>query len=98
MQTPEGRIKDAVCRYLKSLGVWHFRAFMSGYGKSGIPDIVCCFRGRFLSIEVKREGCAPTPRQVLRMDEIRRAGGAAIWGDSVDGIVEQIKTVFGLDD
>jgi hypothetical protein len=91
MRTPEAKVKDKVCKYLDSRGVWYFRPYMAGYGKSGVPDLVCCFRGRFVSIEVKREGKEPTPRQDLRMKEIRASGGIAIWGDSTDCIISQLE-------
>ena len=77
MRTPEAKEKDKICKYLDSIGAWHFRPFMSGYGKSGVPDIIACIAGTFWSIEVKREGKVPTERQYFRMQEIRKAGGMA---------------------
>jgi hypothetical protein len=95
MKTPEGYIKDEVCKFLTSIGAWYFRPFMAGYGQSGIPDIICCIGGRFVGIEVKREGKAPTPRQEFRMKKIRNAKGIAIWGDSFEMIKEQLYTALG---
>lgn len=92
MRTPEGYEKDDICKYLVSQTAWHFRPFMSGYGKSGVPDIVACVPmtitadmvgmrvGVFTSIEVKREDKKPTKLQDARMDEIKYSGGFAIWG------------------
>jgi hypothetical protein len=92
VKTPEGYEKDDICKYLVSLASWHFRPFMSGYGKSGVPDIVACVPmtitpemvgmrvGIFTSIEVKREGKAPTALQNTRMAEIKDSGGFACWG------------------
>jgi hypothetical protein len=98
MKTPEGKVKDKVDAYLAAIGAWYHRPFMAGYGKSGTPDFVCSIGGRFLGIEVKREGKTPTPLQELRMQEIRRSGGLAIWGDNADKIIEEIKTAFGFHD
>jgi Holliday junction resolvase len=53
---------------------------MAGFGKSGVPDIVACINGKFVSIEVKREGKEPTALQWQRMAEIDLAGGFAYWG------------------
>lgn len=98
MRTPEAYEKDDVRKYLKAIKAFFFSATTFGFGGSGIPDICCCIGGRFVSIEVKREGKIPTPIQNLRMDKIRRAGGVAIWGDSAEQIIEKLKESLGLPD
>lgn len=80
MRTPESHEKAELKRYLDSIGAWHFSPYMAGFGKSGVPDIVFCLRGRFGAIEVKREGKTPTVIQDRRIAEIRGAGGATFWG------------------
>jgi len=95
MITPEGAVKKKVREWLKNFNVYCFSPVQTGMGKPTLDDL-CCFRGKFLAIEYKAEGKIPTPRQRLTMDEIRRAGGIAIWGDSADNIIEQIKMAFGL--
>jgi Holliday junction resolvase len=92
MRTPEGFEKDDICKFLVGLGAWHFRPFMSGYGKSGVPDIVACVPvmitadmvgmrvGVFTSIEIKREGKEPTKLQDTRINEIKDSGGFPCWG------------------
>jgi hypothetical protein len=97
MKTPEGHEKDDICRYLDSIGAWHFRPFMAGYGKSGVPDIVACIVpasggvGTFVAIEVKRDGKEPTRLQYRRMAEVTAAGGRAFWGtaEKVIGEIEK---------
>lgn len=42
---------------------------------AGAPDIVACYRGRFLGLETKLPGNDPTAVQLLRIDQIRKAGG-----------------------
>lgn len=88
MKTPEGKEKDKICAYLKSIGAWYFRAHMAGYGKAGVPDIVACIEGLFWGIEVKREGKGPTERQKLRMKEIQKTGGCVVAGTAAVVIVE----------
>ena len=80
MKTPESYEKDEICKYLDSLYCWYYKPFMAGYGKSGVPDIVACINGKFVSIEVKREGKEPTALQWQRMAEIDLAGGVPVWG------------------
>ena len=80
MKTPEGYEKDEICKYLDSIGAWCFKPMMTGFGKSGVPDIIGSYDGFFFAIEVKREGKKPTPIQELRMKKIRKAIGKTFWG------------------
>jgi hypothetical protein len=102
MKTPEGYEKDDTAKYLDSIGAWHFRPFMAGYGKSGVADIVACIPititldmvghqfGVFASLEVKREGKEPTALQNIRINDVREAYGFATWGTAAR-IIRQIK-------
>ena len=80
MHGPEYYEKQAIKKYLESICAWYFCPYMAGFGKSGVPDIVACINGRFVSIEVKREGKEPTTLQWQRIAEIDLVGGVAIWG------------------
>lgn len=95
MQTPESRVKKKVRNYLSAIGAYRFSPVQMGIGSPTLDDLVC-FRGRFLAIEYKAPGKAPTPRQILTIGQIRAAKGIAIWGDDSDDIIEKIKTAFGL--
>ena len=96
MKTPEGYVKDDVDKYLKGIGAYVVKPATFGYGVSGNPDRVACFAGSFIGIEVKREGKTPTALQHRRLVEIQKAGGIAIWGDSSESIIEQLKAALGL--
>ena len=96
MKTPEKYVKDDVAAYLKGIGAYVVKPATFGYGGSGAPDRVCCFAGRFIGIEVKREGKTPTALQHRRLKEIHATGGVAIWGDSSEKIIEQLKAALGL--
>ena len=51
--TPEGKVKASVKKILDELHVYHFSPFQAGMGRAGIPDIICCYNGRFIGIECK---------------------------------------------
>ena len=87
MKTPEGYEKDDIKKYLDHLGAYHFSPTQVGYGQQTV-DILACIVGTFWGIEVKRPGKAPTPRQELKMEEIRKAGGYAVAGDAAFVISE----------
>ena len=80
-KTPEGKVKDAVVAILKEEGVYYFFPATHGYGRSGVPDIVCCVNGYFLAIECKAGKNKPTLLQVRELERIRAAGGVAAVAD-----------------
>jgi len=45
-RTPEGKVKDKVVGILKTAGAYYFFPATGGFGRSGVPDIVACYRGR----------------------------------------------------
>lgn len=77
--TPEGKVKDAVKKFLKSRGAWYFMPVSNGMGQVGIPDIICCYKGIFVAIEAKAPGkrAAVTPNQLRVIGEIQKADGFA---------------------
>lgn len=96
MQTPEGAIKKKVRAKLRSIGVYVFSPVQMGLGMTTLDDL-CCFRGRFVAIEYKAPGNIPTPRQHNTMHNIRRAGGIAVWGDSVERVTEELSKALGIE-
>ena len=84
--TPEGRVKAAVKRRLKELGIWWYCPIQNGMGVVGIPDFVCCHEGRFLAIETKAPGkrANTSANQKARIAEIIAAGGTAVVIDDVE--------------
>lgn len=76
-KTPEAKVKAVVVGYLKWLGVYYFYPVTGGYGRSGIPDIICCYRGWFVAIECKAGNNKCTTLQQNNIDEIREQGGLA---------------------
>jgi hypothetical protein len=90
--TPEGRVKAAVKKRLKELGVWWYCPVSNGMGRVGAPDFICCHGGRFVAIETKAPGKrgSTTPNQDKEIMGIHRAGGVAVVIDDVN----QLEQVF----
>lgn len=78
MSTPEAKVKNAVKKFLKEQGIYYFMPATGGYGRSGVPDIVACSKGRFLAIECKAGNNQPTALQLREMRLIEEAGGATM--------------------
>jgi hypothetical protein len=56
MATPEGAVKREIAKTLKKLGIFYYMPVQNGMGQTGIPDFVCCVRGKFVGIEAKAPG------------------------------------------
>ena len=75
--TPEARVKRVVTQQLKVLGAYFFYPVTGGYGSSGVPDIVGCFRGKMFGFECKAGRNKPTELQQANLDRIQQCGGIA---------------------
>jgi hypothetical protein len=73
--TPEAKVKKKVVDVIKKNSAYYFFPATGGYGRSGVPDVVCCYRGYFVAIECKAGSNKPTPLQEAEMAKIRQAQG-----------------------
>ena len=77
--TKEGTVKKEINKVLTELGVYYFMPSGNGYGRSAIPDFVCCLpNGKFLGIEAKADDKQPTAIQQRELDKIAMTGGLGI--------------------
>lgn len=76
--TPEALVKRKVVAVLKAHDAYYFYPVMGGYGRSGIPDIICCVNGYFLAIECKAGRGKTTALQELELEKIAAAGGQTL--------------------
>lgn len=76
--TPEKKVKNKCVTLIKAYGVYYFFPSMNGFGRSGVPDIICCANGKFLGVECKAGKNEPTDLQLLEMVKIRDAGGRTL--------------------
>lgn len=72
---PESRIVAQIKKYLKGQGAFCFKVWGSEFMMAGLPDLICCYRGRFLAIEVKTPIGKVSARQHYVHNLIERAGG-----------------------
>ncbi len=74
-------------RYLATLPKCFFWKEHGGqYGTAGIPDLIVCYKGRFLGLEAKVGKNKPTKLQEHTIEQIRIAGGIAVVVRSVDDV------------
>ena len=58
--TPEVKVKKVVVKQLNSVGAYYFYPVTGGFGASGVPDVVGCYKGKFFGIECKAGKNKPT--------------------------------------
>jgi Holliday junction resolvase len=76
--TPEKKVKTKVVDILKGFGAYYFYPVTGGYGASGVPDIVGCYKKRFFAIECKAGKGKTTALQEKNIAQILAQGGLAI--------------------
>lgn len=91
----ERDIVAAVKAYLTSLGknVFFWKEHGGLYGTSGIPDIIICYKGRFIGMECKLPGGHLTELQKRALKKISVAGGYAYRVESADDAKKIIEKV-----
>ena len=78
---------------LREPGVWFVKYSPGDYGTAGVPDLLICYWGRFVGMEVKQPGQRPTKIQQHTLDAIAGAGGIAIVATSVDEALECLRGI-----
>ena len=89
--TPESAVKKLVKEVLDKYGAYYFSPVTGGYGKSGVPDIIACFKGHFIGIECKAGRGVPTALQYREMRRIQAAGGhAMVINENTIGVISEL--------
>ena len=85
----EKEIVAQIMRYLKTLPccfAWKTHGGM--YGVAGLPDVICCYHGLFVGLEVKTPSGKLTKLQEATLHRIQAAKGQAFKVTSVDEVKE----------
>ncbi len=84
----EQTIQRNLIRFLEAHGAYIVKVIVAS--KSGIPDILCCYKGKFVGIEVKRP---ETKTNVSKLQQVNigwiiDAGGIAGVAWDIDSLEE----------
>jgi Holliday junction resolvase len=73
----EAKLSSKIIAFIREQGGWAFKTHASedSFQDRGLPDIIGCYRGTLLGLEVKLPGNTPSKLQVAVLHEIRNAGG-----------------------
>ena len=97
--TPEKKVKTKVVAILKEFGAYYFYPVTGGYGASGVPDIVGCYKGNFFAVECKAGKGKTTALQEKNIANIYAAGGTAIVvnEDNIDDVRNMLICMQGFE-
>ena len=92
---PEAKVKKQVKKILDNIGAYHFSPMSGGFGRSGVPDIIACYKGKFIGIECKAGKNEPTLLQKHNIKEIQRNQGLAIVvnEDNIEALLTLVKEI-----
>ena len=91
----EKTITNQILKYLKSLHeCYAFKKHGGLYGTSGIPDIIVCYKGKFVAFEVKTENGKLSKLQEVTIRKIQSAQGLAFKVTSLDEVKTILKEVM----
>lgn len=96
----EKDLKRDVVNDLNRRGAWIFDQPMSKKtrGRPGVPDIIVCYRGYFLAVELKAAGETLRADQAREAVEIRKARGRFVLAYSVNDVIEAIRGIDADDE
>ena len=89
--TPEGKVKDCVRDVLRKFGVCYWMPRGTVFGKAGVSDFCCLYKGQFIAIETKAAGGKLSKLQKQFLLEIYKQGGIplVIYPHNL-GVIEEI--------
>lgn len=91
----EKTITNQILKYLKARPCcFVFKEHGGIYGTAGIPDIICCYRGKFVAIEVKTLTGKLSKLQEITIKRINEAGGMAIKVTSLQEVKNVLEGVM----
>jgi hypothetical protein len=98
--TPEAKVKKQIRAILDGYGAYYAMPIGSGYGNSGVPDFLVCYKGWFIGIEAKAGKGTTTALQDLNLDKIKKAGGLTLIINefNLQGINALLNTLKDIED
>lgn len=85
----ESAVQKKIIDYLHSVGAWTVKTIQCN--KAGVPDILACYKGKFIALEVKRDSKSiVSTLQKRTIKQIQRAKGIS----AVVTSVEEVKDIL----
>jgi len=86
----EQQIQSSIIKYLEKEG--HYVVKVMAASKAGVPDILVCFKGQFVGIEVKRPETRDNTSELQKwnLNRIVECGGSSMVACSVQDVKDMI--------
>lgn len=78
-------IRNSIVEALRGMGAYVL--VTTGVATAGTPDLLVCYHGRFIGIEVKDEKGRVEPKQYHELNRIARSGGITCVARNVNDAV-----------
>lgn len=89
----ESKLQKEILAYLRKNRVFHIR-FQAQSNINGVPDIICCYKGLFIGLELKQENGRATELQKKKLEAINNAGGIGRIIRSVEEVEKLFKEIL----
>nr|DAH10859.1 MAG TPA: Nuclease [Caudoviricetes sp.] len=92
---PEKQLENLIKTELTRRRAWFVKIAASPEMPRGIPDILACYRGHFIGIEVKRPGRKNglSEHQKIQLANITKAGGIALVVNDFDKFIVELNSL-----
>ncbi len=70
----EKLLEDKIRQFIASKGGYCEKIHGNEF-QSGIADLLCCYKGRFIALEVKAPDGHASQLQIAKLKKVRKAGG-----------------------
>jgi len=88
----EKEIVAQIMRYLKTVPhCFAWKEHGGPHGTAGLPDVICCYHGLFVGLEVKTPSGKLTKLQETTLQRIQAAKGCAFKVTSVEEVKEVLQ-------
>jgi hypothetical protein len=87
----EKEITKDIRRFLTIRNIFNWKVWQGLGSIKGVPDIIACYKGRMIAIEVKGQKGKLSPHQELFMDNLKQAGAICFVARSVDDVIKNLK-------
>lgn len=100
MGQPESKLSRTIMNALRAEGYFCFKIHGSEFMMAGLPDIICCAEGMFISLETKMPSARGnvSPRQVYVHSQIEASGGVAAVVCSPAEAIEVVRKALAGED
>ncbi len=93
MPRTEKEITREIRAYLRLRGVFHWKQHQGLGSYPGVSDILGCYRGRLLAIEVKAPKGHLSVKQRAFLERVQAEGGIAVVARSVEEVMKALDQI-----